>query len=70
METSCAADIRPRKATSRNYAKPARFVPRMENTPPLPHFCRNPCKRKGLGQKNPIRPSKTKNLALTGDFVA
>jgi hypothetical protein len=30
--------------------------------PPLPHFCRNPSKRKGLGQKHPLRPAETKNL--------
>jgi hypothetical protein len=30
--------------------------------PPLPHFYRNPGKRKGLVRKNPIRPAKTKNL--------
>jgi len=30
--------------------------------PPLPHFCCNPTKRKGLAQKNPFRPTQTKNL--------
>ena len=34
-------------------------------TPPLPHFCRNPIKIKGLAQKHPFRPVQTKNLRPT-----
>jgi len=35
------------------------------DTPPLPHFYRNPLERKGLSQKNPFRPVETKHLQHT-----
>jgi len=35
---------------------------RPQKHPPLPHFCRNLSKIKGLGRKHPLRPVETKNL--------
>ena len=39
---------------------PQRTPPPRRRTPT--HFCRNPAKIKGLGQKHPLRPTETKNL--------
>jgi len=36
--------------------------PDSTNTPPLPHYYRNPRKRKSLSQKNRFRPAETNNL--------
>jgi hypothetical protein len=37
------------------------------STPPLPHFCRNPTKIKGLAPKNPSPPQKNKELTTSAN---
>jgi hypothetical protein len=54
----------PARRHSENRPRPASPLPAFPQnlTPPLPHFCHNLSKIKGLDRKNTFRPSKTKNL--------
>ena len=57
------APCRSRFSTATGSPKPAPDrAPQRRNTPPPTHLCRNPQKRKGLGQKNPFRAIETKSL--------